>query len=200
MTVNNTLAFEPGTRFSYSNTGMLLLGVVIENITNDEYFNFLKKNIFEPSGMVNTDGFDKDSPVKNRATGYTKVYENGKVTWNNHQFTRIMRGSPSGGVYATIEDLLKFDIAIRSNKLLAPEYTEIFLKGRPELNASFHSYGFFISDGTAGRIVSHKGDGRGMNCQFKMYLDSGYTIAVLSNYSQPSANMVSNVIDQLITK
>ena len=149
--------------------------------------------------MVNTDGFDKDVPVKNRATGYTKVYENGAVTWNNHQFTRIMRGSPSGGIYSTIEDMLKYDMAIRSNKLLSPEYSEILMEGRPELNASFHSYGFFVSDGAAGRVASHKGDGQGMNCQFKMYIDSGYTIVILSNYSAPSANIVANVIDQLIT-
>jgi CubicO group peptidase (beta-lactamase class C family) len=197
---DDTLMFEPGSRFLYSNTGMLLLGVVIENVTKEEYFKYLKKNIFEPIGMKNTDGFDKDSPVINRATGYTKVYENGNVTWNNHQFTRVMRGSPSGGIYSTVDDMLKFDSAIRSNKLLSPEYTKILLEGRPELNAAFHSYGFFVSEGARGRLASHKGDGSGMNCQFKMFLDSGYTVIVLSNYSQPSANMVANVIEQLITK
>lgn len=196
--VDDTLNFEPGTRFSYSNTGMLVLGVVIENVTNDKYFNYLKKNLFEPAGMLNTDGYDKDIPVKNRATGYTKVYENGEATWNNHQFTRIMRGSPSGGIYSTVEDMLKFDIAIRSNKLLSPEYSEILLKGRPELNASFHSYGFFNSEGAAGRELRHKGDGQGMNSHFKMYLDSGYTYIILSNYSPPSANIVASVLDQLI--
>ena len=197
--VDDTLMFEPGTRFSYSNTGFLLLGVVIEDITNDSYFNYLKKNVFEPIGMINTDGFDKDSPVINRATGYTKVYENGVANWNNHQYTRIMKGSPSGGIYSTTEDILKFAIALESNKLLSPEYTEILLEGRPDLNASFHSYGFFISNGIAGRVASHKGDGRGMNCQFKMYLDLGYTFIILSNYSAPSANIVANIIDQLIT-
>ncbi len=199
LVVDDTLLFEPGARFTYSNTGMLLLGVVIENVTNDNYFDYLKKNVFEPIGMINTDGYDKDIPVNNRATGYTKVYEDGVVSWNNHQFTRIMRGSPSGGIYSTVEDMLKFDKAIRSNKLLSPEYSEILLEGRPELNASFHSYGFFVSDGAAGRVASHKGDGQGMNCQFKMYIDSGYTIVILSNYSAPSANIVANVIDQLIT-
>ncbi len=196
---DGTLTFEPGTKFSYSNTGMLLLGLVLEKITGKEYFDYLQKNIFEPAGMTNTGGFYKDRPVENRATGYTKIYENGIVTWDNHQFTRVMRGSPSGGVYSTIEDLLKFDIAIRSNKLLSPEYTEIIMEGRPDLNVSFHSYGFFISNGSAGREASHKGDGQGSNCHFKMYLDSGYTVIILSNYSQPSANIVANVVDQLMT-
>jgi len=198
--VGNTLSFEPGTRFSYSNTGMILLGVVIENVTHEKYFSYLKKNIFEPAGMINTDGFDKDRPVNNLATGYSKMYENGDVYWDNHQFTRIMRGSPSGGIYSTVEDLLKYDIALRSNKLLSPENSKNIFIGRPELNASFHSYGFFVSEGTAGRIASHQGDGNGVNCQFKMYLDLGYTIVVLSNYSQPSANIVANVTDQLMIR
>ena len=197
--VDDSLLFEPGTKFSYSNTGYLLLGVVIEKVTNDKYFSYLKKNIFEPAGMVNTDGFDKDSPVKNRATGYSKIYENGKISWNNHQYTRIMRGSPPGGIYSTVEDLFKFDAAIRSDKLLSPEYTKIIMEGRPELNVSFHSYGFFVSEGVAGREAYHKGDGRGTNCQFKSFLDSGYTLIVLSNFSAPSANIVANVVDQLIT-
>lgn len=199
LVVEKTLRFEPGTRYSYSNTGMLLMGVVIESVTDTEYFEYLKKSIFEPTGMINTDGFSKDEPVTNRATGYTKTYENGEVVWNNHQFTRVMRGSPSGGIYSTIEDLYKYDLAIRSEKLLSPEYTDILLEGRDELKASFHSYGFFVSEGVAGRVASQGGDGQGMNCQFKMYLDSGYTIIVLSNYSAPSANTVLSVIDQLIT-
>lgn len=199
LVVDDNLNFEPGARFSYSNTGMLLLGVVIENVTNVKYFNYLKKNLFEPVGMFNTDGYDKDYPVINRATGYTKVYENGEVKWNNHQFTRIMRGSPSGGIYSTVEDLMIFDEAIRTNMLLSAEYTDILIKGRPELNVSFHGYGFFNAEGVAGRELSHKGDGQGMNCHFKMFLDSGYTYIVLSNYSPPSANIVAKIIDQLIS-
>jgi CubicO group peptidase (beta-lactamase class C family) len=199
LVADDTLLFEPGTRFLYSNTGMLLLGVVIENVSGDRYFTYLKKHIFEPAGMMNTDGFAKDRPVHNRATGYTKIFENGEVRWNNHQFTRIMRGSPSGGIYSTVPDLLKFDVALRSNRLLSERFTEILLEGRPELNASFHGYGFFIAQGAVGREISHSGDGQGVNCNVKMYLDAGYTYAVLSNYSRPSANIVAHVIDQLIS-
>lgn len=195
---DDTLNFEPGTNFSYSNTGFILLGVIIESITNESYFSYLRKNIFEPAGMENTAGFDKDYPVNNRATGYTKVYENDEVKWNNHQFTRILRGSPSGGIYSTTQDILKFANAIESNKFLSPDSYELLMEGRPELNASFHSYGFFVSQGVVGRVANHKGDGRGMNCQLSMYLDSGYTVIVLSNYSAPSANIITSVIDQLI--
>jgi hypothetical protein len=120
------------------------------------------------------------------------------VTFDNHQFTRVLRGSPSGGVYSTVEDFLKFDIALRTNKLLSVESTKLLFKGRPELNAGFHSYGFFIEEGDAGNIATHRGDGRGVNAQFNMYLDNGYTFVVLSNYSRPSAKIMADIISALI--
>jgi len=195
---DDELSFEPGTKFSYSNSGMLILGVIIEKISGMSYFDFLQKNIFIPAGMTNTGGFYKDRPVENRATGYTKIYENEEVTFDNNQYTRIMRGSPSGGAYSTVEDFFKFDTAIRMNKLLSAVNTKLMFEGRPELSAAFHSYGFFIEESNAGKIASHKGDGRGVNAQYKMYLDNGYTFVVLSNYSQPSANIIADVISALI--
>ena len=198
--VDDNLEFEPGTKFSYSNTGMLLLGVVIENATNLDYFDYLEKNIFMPSGMLNSGGYYKDRPLTDRATGYTKIYGNKGIEWDNNHFTRIMRGTASGGVYSTAEDLIKFSNAIKSEKLLSKEYNKLLFEGRPELNASFHSYAFFLNSSSKGKVLSHKGDGRGMNCQFKMYIDSEYTIVVLSNYSAPSANIVANVITQLMEK
>ena len=192
------LAFEPSIRFQYSNTGYLLLGAIIETVSNEEYFQYLTNHIFTPSCMTNSGGFDKDRPVKNRATGYTKIWQNEDFTWTDHQGTRILKGCPSGGVYSTIEDLLKFETALRTNQLLSPENTQLLFTGFPELNAAFHSTAFFLSNETAGRTASHQGDGSGVNCQFKMYPDSGYTVVVLSNYSPPSANIVARVADQLI--
>ena len=191
-------AFEPGIRFSYSNTGYLLLGAIIESVSGEEYFQYLTNHIFIPTGMKNTCGFAKDQPVKNRATGYTKIWQNEDFTFTDHMGTRILKGCPSGGIYSTAEDLLQFDIALRNHKLLSLEYTQLLFTGFPELNASFHSTGFFLSDNRSGKTASHSGDGSGVNCQYKMHLDSGYTIIVLSNFSPPSANIVANVIDQLM--
>lgn len=125
---DDTLQWEPGTKFSYSNTGYILLGVIIEKITGVEYFDYLKKNIFEPAGMQNTYGFSKDEPVENRATGYTKQFDKEKITWNNHQFTKIMKGSPSGGVYSTSEDLFKFAVALSNGKIIPMKAGNMFMK------------------------------------------------------------------------
>jgi len=199
LVVNDTLRFIPGTQFSYSNTGLLLAGVIIEKVSHESYFSYLKKNIFEPLGMNDTDGFDKDFPALNTATGYTKYIENGMVKWNNNQYTRIMRGSPSGGIYSTMEDLMKYASAIRNNMLFPHSFQETLLQPRPELNVPFHSYLFFNSTDQNDRYVFHSGDGQGTNCYFKMYLNWGYTYIILSNMNSPSAKILADVLDQLLS-
>lgn len=194
------LLFEPGAKFSYSNSGMLILGVIIEKVSQESYFDYLDTHIFKPAGMVNSGGFYKDRPVENRATGYTKIYENNSVTFDNNQFTRILRGSPSGGAYSSVEDLLKFDAALRSNKLLSPDGAKFLFEGRPELNAGFHSFAFFVENVDGDTIALHKGDGRGVNAQYCMYLDKGYTFIVLSNYNRPAAQTISEIIRALIDR
>lgn len=180
--INEKLNFEPGTRWSYSNTGMLLLGALIEKVTSMKYFEYLQQYIFEPADMKNTGGFEKDHPVTNRATGYSKEFVNNKIEWIDNSISRVAKGNSSGGCYSTSEDLFNFDKALRSYKLLSPEFTKLVLSPKPELNSSFYGYGFFINNGIAGKIARHGGDGVGINCHFNMYIDTGYTVVVLSNY------------------
>jgi len=198
LVVNQELTFEPGERWSYSNTGMLLLGVVVEHISGDNYYDYVRNHIFIPADMTNSDFFEKDRPVSNRATGYIKEFTDSGVRWQNNQFTRVMKGGPSGGSYSTVEDLLNFDIALRNHRLLDPTYTHMVLSAKPELNSPSYGYGFFINESPVGRIASHGGDGSGISCQYKMYLDIGYTTIILSNYNVPAASLVEEVIHQMI--
>ena len=198
LVVDQIPAFDPGTRWSYSNTGFLLLGVVIEDVSKEDYFDYLRNHIYKPAGMTNTDAYDKDSPVLNAATGYMKEYTGSGMQWRSNIITRVMKGGPSGGSMSTVEDLLKFDIALRNHKLLNPKYTEIVLSSKPEINSPFYGYGFFIDQSAAGRIAGHGGDGTGISSQFKMYLDLNYSVIVLSNYNVPAASIVEEVIHQMI--
>jgi CubicO group peptidase (beta-lactamase class C family) len=194
-----SLSFEPGTKWSYSNTGMLLLGVVIEQVTGESYFDYVRNHIYQPSGMVNTDAYEKDHPVPNRSIGYVKVYSNKEVEWiSNQYYSRVVKGGPSGGSYSTVEDLLRFAVALQTHKLLSPDYTDLVLSPKPELTSPFYGYGFYVSQSEVGQIAEHGGDGTGIESSFRMYLDSGYVVAVLSNYGKPAASIVDKVIHQMI--
>ncbi len=198
LVADETPAFEPGTKWSYSNTGMLLAGVVIEQATGGSYFDYVRDHIYKPTGMTNTDAYDKDGPEPNKATGYVKIFTDKGVDWMSSTGERVMKGMPSGGSFSTVEDLLRFDIALRSHRLLGPEYTDIVLSAKPDISSPFYGYGFNVSECEAGRIAEHGGDGTGIQSSFRMYLDSGYTVAVLSNRSAPAASIVDNVVNQLI--
>ena len=94
---------------------------------------------------------------------------------------------------------MKYASAIRNHKLFPLAFQETLMKPRPDLTVPFHSYLFFNSTDENHRYVFHSGDGQGTNCYFKMYLDSGYTYIILSNMNSPSAKILADVLDQLLS-
>jgi hypothetical protein len=143
--------------------------------------------------MINSDCYDMDEPVPNLAIGYTK--DAGE--WKNNLYMHVIRGGPAGGGFSTVEDLLNFDIALRSAKLLSPESTEMLWSPKPELNSPDYGFGFRISGEPDNRIVGHGGGFPGISAMLDMYLDSGYMVAVLSNYDG-AASTVATKIQELI--
>ena len=100
---DETLQFEPGTRWSYSNTGMLVLGKVIEAASGQDYFDYVREHIYKPAGMTNTDAYELDRVNQNLAVGYEP--ERGRRTassYRNNIFLHVIRGGPAGGGYSTV--------------------------------------------------------------------------------------------------
>jgi CubicO group peptidase (beta-lactamase class C family) len=190
-----TLAFEPGAKWAYSNTGMLVLGAVVEKVTGQSYFDYVRENIYKPAGMTNTDAYELDLVTPNLAVGYQKEYTENGVRFRNNVFQHVIRGGPAGGGYSTIGDLLKFDAALRANKLVGAEYVKQLLSPKPELNSPQYGYGFGVD--TKNRIVGHSGGFSGISSNLDMFLDSGYTAIVMSNYggaSQPVTRKMQELI------
>jgi CubicO group peptidase (beta-lactamase class C family) len=177
------LLFEPGTRWQYSNTGMLVLGKVIEVASGKSYFDYVRDNITGPAGMKNTDCYELDKVNPNLAVGYDKQFTDKGVSFANNIFAHVLRGGPQGGGYSTVEDLLKFDLALRSNKLVGAQYVKMLLSAKPELNSPDYGYGFSIETENNLQIVGHSGGFTGINANLDMVLGTGWTAIVMSNYS-----------------
>ena len=175
------LQFEPGTKWKYSNTGMLVLGKVIEIVAGKSYFEYLAENVTGPAGMANTGCFELDRVNTNLAVGYDKQYTEKGIEWANNIFEHVMRGGPQGGCYSTVEDLLRFDQALRSNKLITAESFKTLATPKPELNSPNYGYGFQVW--AAENAVGHGGGFTGINSNLEMWLGSGWTAIVMSNYS-----------------
>ncbi|NIM91154.1 MAG: serine hydrolase [Candidatus Aminicenantes bacterium] len=180
-----SLAFKPGAKWKYSNTGFHLLGAIIEKVTGQSYYDYVREHIYKVAGMTNTDAYEMDKPVPNLAMGYEKEFSDEGYTWRNNLFEHTIRGGPAGGGFTTADDLLRFDIAMRTNKLISQESRELLMSPKPELKSPRYGYGFRIKESkTQGRIVGHSGGFTGINAKLSMYLDSGYTVILLSNYSR----------------
>lgn len=178
------MAFEPGTRWSYSNTGMLVLGAVIEKATGQSYYDYVRENIYKPAGMINSDCYDLDRVNSNLAVGYEKDFTDDGVKFRNNIFSHVIRGGAAGGGYSTVEDLMRFDVALRSNKLVGAEYVKLLLSPKPELKSPGYGYGFQID--VENQIAGHGGGFEGISSNLDMFLNSGYTAVVLSNYGGAS--------------
>ena len=124
------LEFENGSEGNHSNTGFEVAGAIIEKVTKMDYFDYIRKNIYEPVKMFNTDTYDVDGPVKNLAAGYTNANPYTKDTtdykWTNTYLELPAKGTPTGDSYSTVEVLLKLDQQTRNFELLSKDYT-IFL-------------------------------------------------------------------------
>jgi CubicO group peptidase (beta-lactamase class C family) len=187
------LLFEPGTRWQYSNTGMLVLGKVIEKVTGQSYYDYVRENITRPAGMINTDCYELDKVNPNLAVGYDKQFTDGGIVFKNNIFAHVMRGGPHGGGYSTVEDLLKFDLALRSNKLVGAEYVKLLLSANPELNSPEYGYGFQIDPET--QAAGHGGGFIGINSNLDMFLGTGWTAVVMSNYSRGAQPVQQKMVE-----
>ncbi|MCH9002094.1 MAG: beta-lactamase family protein [Planctomycetes bacterium] len=191
-----TLAFEPGTDWQYSNSGMFLAGVIVEKASGMGYHEYIRKFVTGPAGMTNTDCYQMDEPVPNLAIGYSRDSSR-ETGWTNNIFKHVVRGGPAGGGFSTVEDLLKFEIALRSHKLLSAESTELVWTAKPELGSPNYGFGFGVRGTSDDRIVGHSGGFPGISSNLDMFLDSGYTVAVMANYDGVASD-VSQKIRELL--
>jgi CubicO group peptidase (beta-lactamase class C family) len=197
----DSLAFEPGSRWSYSNTGMLVLGKVIEVVTKQDYFDYVREHLARPAGMTSTDAYELDRVNKNLAVGYLREFaEDGTKRYRNNIFMHVMRGGPAGGGYSTAEDLLRFATALTSGKLVSKQTFELMTTPKPDVNSPRYGYGFGVDPQT--NIVGHSGGFPGISSNLDIFKGTGYVAVVMSNYgggSQPVVEKIRSLVRSRIT-
>jgi CubicO group peptidase (beta-lactamase class C family) len=196
---NDPLAFEPGQRWQYSNAGFIVLGAIIERVTGQSYYEYVRKHIFKPVGMTHTGFYPMVGDMPDSATPYTNFGPKGPAEGPRHAAPREeLTGGPAGGGYSTVDDLLKFSVALRQHKLLNQQYTDLITTGK--VNAPFGKYGYGFGDVNFNGVRSfgHNGGAPGISAQLDIYPELGYTVIVLSNYDPPAMVKVLSKIRTLI--
>ena len=174
-----SLAFEPGSKFQYSNGGFNLLAAIIAKASGQSYYDYVREHVFKPAGMNDTDNYDLESDPPNLATGFMDAP-------NGHRLDNIFhlphRGVGCGLGYSAAPDMVKFNLALLHHVLLNEQSLDALWTGR--IDAGRHSeYGFgcYIRQYNNTRIIWHSGGWMGITDHFDMYPDLGYTVVILNN-------------------
>jgi CubicO group peptidase (beta-lactamase class C family) len=170
---NQRLLFPPGTQSRYSNSGYILLGIVVEKASGEPYGTFLQKNIFDPLGMRDT-GIDNDSEILlGRASGYR--VEGG--AFRHADFIDMRVPFAAGDLYSTTGDLVRWQEALFGGKLLRPDSLErMTTPGKDDFGL-----GLIVKQEDGEREISHTGGIQGFVADLRYYPERRLSVVVLSN-------------------
>lgn len=198
--VDRPLRFEPGRRGSYSNAGYIVLGLIIEETTGQTYYDYVKQNIYQPCGMMDTDSFETDRVVPNIAIGYAGNLRN-YDSLSSNIYLLPYKGISAGGGYSTAGDMLKFSNCLLNHQLLSPESTEVLIEGKvdspiPGMEGKY-AYGFMNSTVNNHRVVGHGGSLPGVCSNLDIFIDLGFTVVILSNSSNDCIRVINKIRETL---
>jgi CubicO group peptidase (beta-lactamase class C family) len=177
---NQPLQFEPGTSQRYSNAGFVVLGLIIEKVSGQTYYDYIRDHITRPAGMMDTASSAVEDNVPNRAVGLTKRGPDGPLpARRSNTATLPARGSSAGGGYSTAADLLRFSQALMADKLMPKRWTDWLFSGT-------------LDKPVGQRNIGVAGGSPGVNAILE--IDPPYTVVVLSNYDPPSAEEVGREV------
>lgn len=190
------LDFTPGEKFTYSNSGYTLLGFIIERVSGKSYGEFLQENIFTPLGMKQTGYEDPLRIVKNRATGYR--YLPGEPI-ANVPYAEMIRLYAAGGIYSTTEDLLLWDKALYTDKLLSRKsIDEMFTPFKDMYPGKSYAYGWWTSQKFGRTEMAHGGNLAGFITYIARFPSDRVTVIVLSNNGRGSSGKISSVLSAIV--
>ncbi len=199
-----------GEKHRYNGAGFMLLGLLIEKLSGQSYFDTIRQRVFAPAGMTATDFLDLDEVVPQVAEGYLPVKdENNRITgWQKNYYATTAGPAADGGATSTLEDLARFSDALRGGKLVAPELVRQMTA--PQVVESDDNYlgflwrygfGCFVLLSESGETIrwGHTGEEEGISCRLWHYPQPGVDVVILGNQSS-CAGPVSRDIQEVVLK
>ncbi|HMS66826.1 MAG TPA: serine hydrolase [Saprospiraceae bacterium] len=198
---NEPLIYKPGEKFEYSNAGYILLGYILESVTNMPYKELLEEQIFEPLNMQNSGYYRHSLLLENRASGYTNNFIDYKNT-NYEDFSNVYS---AGSIYSTVEDMYLFDQALESEKLLPKKYINLILTKYIKADFEGHyGYGLELTKKPIGNskdvieTVGHSGSLPGFCAVYTRIPSTHSAIILLDNTGRAYLNAMTTAITGIL--
>ncbi|MDA0732922.1 MAG: serine hydrolase [Bacteroidetes bacterium] len=190
------LDFTPGEKFSYSNSGYFLLGVLIEKLSGKSYEQMLQDKIFIPLDMKDS-GYDNHEDIlKNRATGYEKVGRD----YINSNYIDMSIPYAAGSIYSTVEDLFKWDQSLYTTEILPKDYMTLYFEPQISAGNSHYAYGWGVGYTQIGNstdsilAIGHGGGINGFNTNISRTTSNNSLIVLLNNTGGAPLNAMTEAI------
>mgnify|MGYP001193020356 CR=1 FL=1 len=192
--VNDSIPFTPGARFRYSNAGFQVLGRIIERVSGQSYYDYVRDHVFAPAGMSSTGYYGPHGEVEGGAVGYTRDGPDGP--WRDNLGSREVKGGAAGGGYSTVGDLLRFARALTSGRLIRSETLLLFTTstGAPD-----YGLGFVTTIRHGHATFGHSGGAPGMGTDLLIVPDLNYVAVILTNGDPPLMQPVGELVTEMVT-
>ncbi len=187
--------FEPGSKFAYSNSGYAMLAVMIEQVSGMAFAEFLRTRVFEPLGMSTAVAFEQGtSTIADRAFGHQRKDDR----WVKADQSPTSAVLGDGGVYASLEDLRRWDAAIHDHTLLGAAQDSVFVSNRlTDGSPTGYGFGWFL-DSLDGHVRQrHTGSSRGFRHAIQRFPDEHLTVIVLTNRDEGEPQTIGTAVARM---
>jgi CubicO group peptidase (beta-lactamase class C family) len=191
------LDFQPGERWSYSNTGYLLLGALIRRVSGQFYGDLLRDSVFRPLGMNASRVISEADIVPNRAAGYR--LENGALK-NQEWVAPMLNTTADGALYFTVRDLTRWAVALNharvaGGRLLDTAWTSVRLSD----GATYpYGFGWYVLPQRTEPRIAHTGSWQGFKTVIARYPQRGVTVIVLANLAEAQVGAIAYGVAGLV--
>jgi CubicO group peptidase (beta-lactamase class C family) len=187
--------FPPGSQFRYSNSGYVLLGLIVEKASGMSFANFLRKNIFGPLHMDHSVLYHRDDHTdRRRAYGYTQ--QGDPFVKTDESLTSSTLGD--GRIYSSVEELYKWDQALYSNRLVSAEsLKQAFMPSVQVDETNGYGFGWYIDNQRSTRMLWHSGNSSGFTSRIHRFPEQKFSIIVLTNRSNAPLAELVNAVQEL---
>lgn len=199
------LEFPAGEKWSYSNTGYMVLGILIQRVGGQFYGDMLRDRVFKPLGMDSARVISEADIVPNRAAGYRLV--DGALK-NQDWVAPSLNTTADGALYFSVLDMAKWDAALYTEQLvkrasLEQVFTPTRLKDgsiHRDEDGSGYGFGWVIGEQAGHRRIEHGGSWQGFEAHIARYVDDGVTVIVLANLADSDPGVIGHGVAGLVVR
>lgn len=178
--IEKPMQYLKGSKFKYNNSGYVVLGLIIEKISGQNFYNYVSKNIFKPCNMLDTGYFELDRLPSRCANAY--IYDEAINGFKTNIYSVDVKGTGAGGAFTTATDMAAFWNCFLEYKLISMEMTQYMLSPQAKDDNSIYGYGIWLREKENGSYIYYlMGSDPGISFNSFVDIDNNLKVVIMSN-------------------